>query len=1158
MRRRISVAISVLLFVFSTVLAPATPLRFRQARGDGATLQAAEPTPQPAERSSQAAEVPRPAGTTSEIAESTSATAEGMSQTAKPTAELAASVHPEKEVAASNAIAIWEFFPGKEVADNSGQGHNLRLRGESRFVPGGVSGNCLECVRSTGGRDTPNGAIAANHPALSPAGAFTLELHIKPKPELAECDTAFLLDKKYLHYPKDLPDANRDYCLYLRRAGPASYRLVAYLGYGSDSAEYVSQVITLEPNCWYHVAFTYDGAGVGRFFLDGKCVGRTAQPGRGPISPGRYDLVIGDRFGSLYSGFPGWIDEVKLLAAIPDALQVALELEPAPTARTAFRRMEKEAVVELVLRNDSPSPMKNVVILCNSEWGQKQSVLADLPPRGENEVNVPVDTRFHPGRYPLHIKAEVVRDAKPVSATLDLEIAIAARPIPNTMPVIMWGTTGNLDELQRLGFTHQLIRLIDYRRVWQAGKPTVAMGPADVLSQSAALNRYLERQLGAVVSLSPGSWLMSDAELARRFERVDRQGKPYATKNVCGLFPEVQQFCFHVGASVSETFGRFPALQAALIHTEVRDGTNLCFHDHDQAACRAATGQDIPFQATSKGGVPYQRIPAVPADRIIPDDHPLLVFYRWFWKQGDGWNELHSAVHRGLKAHRADLWTFFDPAVRAPSIWGSGGEVDVISQWTYSYPDPIKIGQATDELFAMAEGHPSQRVMKMTQIIWYRSQTAPQLPDDESRRAPWEKESSDARFITIAPDHLREAFWSKISRPIAGIMYHGWGSLVPGVREGSYTFTHPQTKEVLAELVRDVVRPLGPTLLQVPDAPSDVAVLESFTSQMFAGRGTYGWGRSWEADTHLILQWAHLQPRIVYEETVGAKGLSAYRIVVLPGCDLLPQSVVAQIEEFQKNGGLVVGDELLTPAIHPDVVLPVYRRTAKAAEDKSALQAIARQLREAIDSRYQRRVDSSDPDLVVRLRESGAAQYVFALNDRRTYGDYVGHHGLVMEKGLPLEGDIWTAAENGVVYDLLASQEVSTTKEKNGLAWHVALGPGDGRLFLILPTRIKDVLVRCPPEARRGDNVSIELAVIGEDGQPIKAVVPVEVKIMDPASRLAEGSGFYGAAGGKISLAWDVAPNDAPGEWTVNVRELASGKTTERRLRVVPAAAAAP
>mgnify|MGYP000264156611 CR=1 FL=1 len=40
-------------------------------------------------------------------------------------------------------------------------------------------------------------------------------------------------------------------------------------------------------------------------------------------------------------------------------------------------------------------------------------------------------------------------------------------------------------------------------------------------------------------------------------------------------------------------------------------------------------------------------------------------------------------------------------------------------------------------------------------------------------------------------------------------------------------------RDVLAELVRSVIRPLGPTLLEVPDRPADVALLQSFTSQMF-------------------------------------------------------------------------------------------------------------------------------------------------------------------------------------------------------------------------------------------------------------------------------------------------------------------------------------
>ncbi|MGD8238126.1 MAG: hypothetical protein PVH68_06205 [Armatimonadota bacterium] len=42
-----------------------------------------------------------------------------------------------------------------------------------------------------------------------------------------------------------------------------------------------------------------------------------------------------------------------------------------------------------------------------------------------------------------------------------------------------------------------------------------------------------------------------------------------------------------------------------------------------------------------------------------------------------------------------------------------------------------------------------------------------------------------------------------------------------------------------ARLVREVVEPLGPTLLRVRAVRSDVAMLESFAAQMFAGRGSW-------------------------------------------------------------------------------------------------------------------------------------------------------------------------------------------------------------------------------------------------------------------------------------------------------------------------------
>jgi hypothetical protein len=607
---------------------------------------------------------------------------------------------------------------------------------------------------------------------------------------------------------------------------------------------------------------------------------------------------------------------------------------------------------------------------------------------------------------------------------------------------------------------------------------------------------------------------------------------------------------------VAEAYGGFPAFDSALLHTEVRDAASPCFHDHDRAALRAATGlADVPGPVAGKEGVTWKSLPGFPASRVVPDDDPLLAYYRWYWKEGDGWPGLNTALAEGLRTMgREDFWTFTDPAVRVASTYGSGGDVDVLSQWTYSYPDPIRIGTATDELLAMAAGaRRPQRVMKMTQVIWYRSQTAPLTEASRRRgesRGPWEDSEPDAAFLTIAPMHLREAFWTKISRPIHGIMYHGFESLVPTGSTGAYRHTHPETWRELARLVREVVRPLGPTLVQVPGAPGDVLFLESFASEVFARRGTYGWGGSWAGDAYLVLQWAGLQPEVVFDETVVARGLAGAKILVLADCDVLCEGVVARILEFRKAGGIVVGDERLCPAISPDVLLPSFDRKGKAQSDKAALLERAKQLRADLAGRYTPKAESSDPEVVVRTRQAGASDYVFAVNDRREPGDYVGQYGLVMERGLPSRATVVIARKGGHVHDLVRGREVPARNAGGRIEFDIALDPGDGRVFLVTARPIDAVRLAGPEAARAGASADFEVAVVDPDGAPIDAVVPVRLSVSDPDGRPAEVSGFYGAAGGRLRVRLDLATNDARGVWTVRATELASGREGVRWLRV--------
>jgi len=1076
----------------------------------------------------------------------TAAASAGEPAPAMPLCEPWSAEYTGPDATGEQVIGLWQF--NEEAADAAGAKRTATLQGASIHAEGRFGG-CLECFPGWPVEDKPHRAMVPNSPALSPSGAFTIEMWIKPKNELNDAyPESFLLDKKYV--------AHDDYQLILGSpAKNGDRRLQANLGFGNDSQTYYSQPAAFEPGRWRHIAFTYDGAGTGRFYLDGRSWGGGESSGRKNISRGRHPLSIGDRIGSYHHGFPGFIDQVRITSGVREFRRLKLEQV---SDRRVFVRMEPDVRLQLAVTNLQRETAAKAKISASLAEIVKVYELTDLAPGQTQTIEYPLDTSLRPDEYALIAQLELPAP-QPESLTERLPVRIVPRRPPNQFPVLMWGIYGGVeqeaDRLERIGFSHVLGLGADYAQIWDApaGEPVAAANPERAAQSKRALDEALARGLTVVASLSPGAAMEHRAELLR----VGRDGKPYAGRdNVCGLLPQLQDFCFRVGQSMAQTYGRFPAFGGALLHTEVRDGARPCFHAQDSAAFKQHAGFEIPQEVAGTRGVDYAKLEGFPASRVIPDDHPLLVYYRWYWKTGDGWNLLNTRLHEGLATmKRQDFWTFHDPAVRVARVYGSGGSVDAISQWTYSYPDPIRIAVATDELLAMAAGAGKpQQVMKMTQIIWYRSQTAPEpkKPADAlPYRARWEVEQPDAPFITIAPMHLREAFWTKMARPIRGIMYHGWQSLVPCDSPGGYRFTHPETQHELARLIRQVVRPLGPTLLQLPGIKSDVAFLESFASETFARRGTFGWGGGWIGDCYHALLYAHLQPEIVFDETLATRGLDGFRVLVMPDCDVLTQTVAAKINAFQAAGGIVVGDERTCPAVEPDIVLPVCQRTGRADADKKALQACAAELRTKLDARYHRPVETSNPDVIPYLRRCGQADYVFLVNDHREYGQYVGQHGLVMENGLPATATVAVRRPAGAVYDLVNSRPVAARVVEDRTGFTAELGPCDGGLYMICPEPIAAVRVETPDQVARGTQARCVVRIVDAAARPLAAVVPIEVQVRDPDGRLAEFSGAYGAADGQAEIVLDIAANDPFGIWQVEVRERASGLTSNAYFRVV-------
>ncbi|HOG49040.1 MAG TPA: hypothetical protein PKY10_00470 [Lentisphaeria bacterium] len=1045
------------------------------------------------------------------------------------------------EVTGNNVLALWQFQPGAELVDSKGEA-TLELCGRSLVTTDSTFGGALECFEFIPGVDKPNGARADRKTAPVIDGAFSIEAWVKLKetPDNPDWNVGYIVDKMYVPNTHERGYLNKDYHFSLRHhKGAKKVSLRAGIGLGAEVINFTSEQVDYAPGVWRLMAFYYNGAGTGMFFVDGRLVGKQTHEGKGSAAAGIQPLMLGERCGSIHSGLPGYLAQVRIVKGLPSQIKlINLELQH-PFQRNVFERLEVGHALQLRVSNLAEQKITNLALTIHDGLTSREERIGDLPPNSEPVLlSLPLRCDGKVGDYTCRVDARGVNaDGQAVTggAVFDYQLC---RRLPEFMPVVMWGG-GSIEQLLSTGFTHGLHWLdhLDYA-AWEAGEPLGYRERYHETRQS--LNQVMAAGLRALGKMSPGAYFKSQPEYAKVREDYlchDRQGKP--TRMVNFSLPRVQQFAFDAARTMANSLKMYPVIDIVLTDSEFRDGSRLSFRAEDIAALRTATGlTEVPAAIEGKGGVKYARLPDFPASRIIPEDHPILVYYRWLWGGGDGYPGFLTQAWKGLNAEGTAPWkVVWDPVVRCPSKWGSGGAVDLIGHWTYVYPDPLVMGLAADEVLAMCKGGPSyQEPTKMTQIIWYRSGTTGPLPEDKSKWNEWEKRLPDAKFITIPPDMLEIALWQKLSRAVKAVMYHGSGSLWDKGKPGGYDFTHPGTQPRLAELTRKVIKPFGPMLLKVPERKANIAMLESFASQMFYGGTTHGTMANPVGRMHAALARAHLQPEIIYDETILRDGLDQFTVLVMPMCAVLSADVAVRIQAWQAKGGVIVADEMLAPGITPDVLLPQLQDN-----DKDKIIACSKKLRQELDGVCQPLADADTADAVLRVRSFGTSDYLFAFNDKRTYGDYVGQYRKVMEKGLPLSAQIRINRPQGTVYDLLAGKAVATKAADGSLAFAADFGPGEGRIYLVTEQPLAQVQVTAPAEVARGKRGVIEIKVLDAAGQPVDAVVPLQIQGSDPEGQPLEIVGWYAAVAGKLSVPIDIAPNDAVGAWKVQVRELASG-----------------
>ncbi len=441
---------------------------------------------------------------------------------AAPLAETWQTGYAGQDATGPHVLGYWRFNPDAPLADSSGRGSALTLEGAVAASEGKRDG-ALESFPGWPVEDKRHAALAATKPALSPKGAFTIEMWIKPKPQLDSGLTPVLVDKKYV--------AHTDYQWRLTAADKGgARRMQVTLGFGDGSETFHSEPFTPGTE-WQHVAFTYDGAGAVRFYRDGAPLGGAVKPGRGAIAPGKHVLSIGDRVGSNYAGFPGFIDEVRLCDGVLEFRPVAVEFS---AARKTWRRMEKAPPFRVLVRNLRKVPARDLKLRVSLEGlGARNFEVPELAAGAEHAVDYPFDTALRPDAYRLQAHLEMPGEM-PFTSDESTVITLVARPL-SKMPVVMWGLGSpqsvkeEMPRLKDLGFTHCLGGGANYDAIWTAKKPAPPGTEKQIAEMAEMFDLALAKELGIALALSPGGWLKERKEL----QRVDRQGKPYGVAARC-------------------------------------------------------------------------------------------------------------------------------------------------------------------------------------------------------------------------------------------------------------------------------------------------------------------------------------------------------------------------------------------------------------------------------------------------------------------------------------------------------------------------------------------------------------------------------------------------------------------------------------------------
>ena len=256
--------------------------------------------------------------------------------------------------------------------------------------------------------------------------------------------------------------------------------------------------------------------------------------------------------------------------------------------------------------------------------------------------------------------------------------------------------------------------------------------------------------------------------------------------------------------------------------------------------------------------------------------------------------------------------------------------------------------------------------------------------------------------------------------------------------------------------MRDVAVPLGPLFRNMPERAPEVAVLASHAAAILSGTAPWDWTTGTRRFGALMTL-VNLDQYVLFDEEIERDGIPpSVKAILMPECEVLTKKTAEKLRAFQARGGRLIAAATLAPGLKADATLPNWSEAYPNAKNRGgkegadvdcAMRAKAAEVKALLD--FPLYAETDNDAILISVRSYGSGDVVFAINDKRGYGDYFGPWRTVLDKGLPNAGEVRLRRTAGAVYDLVRHAPVPFSSADGVTRIPVSYETSDGKALLV-------------------------------------------------------------------------------------------------------------